>query len=200
MGQALGVDGKMAKQQVAKSQKSRDDFIREAFALMAEAGTADALTIDLLCKRLAVSKGSFYWHFKGRGPLIEALVESWSGQFQTAIHAALEMQTQDNGRSVVEEITHFWLGSNMSDIDRVMRHWAQHDPRVAEAVCSADRLFLDFLRHGIESLGFTAKEAHRRARLMMSIGIAEPALSHLPRADDIEQEMTWVLKQILEIG
>lgn len=181
----------------AKVRRSKQDFINEAFELIAEAGTAEALTIDSLCLRLGVSKGSFYWHFKSRDSLIETLVEAWSGNFHLVIHSAIEAQTADNGRTVIEEISYYWLSSNMSKLDQVMRHWAQHDDRVCKAVCRADELLLKFLKNNIIKLGYDEKDAHRRARLMMAIGIAEPSLAHLPKEDTDEVELQWILDSVL---
>ncbi len=181
----------------ASGRKSKQDYIDEAFKLIADAGTAEALTIDSLCVRLGVSKGSFYWHFKSRDVLIDALIDAWSGNFHLAIHAGIEAQTVDNGRTVIEEISYYWLSSNMSKLDQVIRHWAQHDARVYDAVCRADKLLLGFLKNNIKTLGFSDEEAYRRARLMMAIGIAEPMLRHLPRADTDAKEMEWMLNGVL---
>ncbi|GAA4096700.1 TetR/AcrR family transcriptional regulator [Zhongshania borealis] len=181
----------------ASGRKSKQDYIDEAFKLIADAGTAEALTIDSLCVRLGVSKGSFYWHFKSRDVLIDALIDAWSGNFHLAIHAGIEAQTVDNGRTVIEEISYYWLSSNMSKLDQVIRHWAQHDARVYDAVCRADKLLLGFLKNNIKTLGFSDEEAYRRGRLMMAIGIAEPMLRHLPRADTDAKEMEWMLNGVL---
>jgi AcrR family transcriptional regulator len=39
-----------------------DDWVQAGFAILAEEGIK-ALKIDRLCRRLDVTKGSFYWHF-----------------------------------------------------------------------------------------------------------------------------------------
>jgi AcrR family transcriptional regulator len=39
-----------------------DDWVQAGFAILAEEGMT-ALKIERLCSRLAVTKGSFYWHF-----------------------------------------------------------------------------------------------------------------------------------------
>jgi Bacterial regulatory proteins, tetR family len=43
------------------SRLSVDDWIQAGFAILAEEGIK-ALKIDRLCRRLGVTKGSFYWH------------------------------------------------------------------------------------------------------------------------------------------
>jgi len=47
------------------------DWAEAALQLIAEAGLS-ALTVDTLAKRLGVTKGSFYWHFRGRSDLLTA--------------------------------------------------------------------------------------------------------------------------------
>ncbi len=36
-----------------------------------------AYAIELLAKKLQVTKGSFYWHFKDRRDLVDAVLEEW---------------------------------------------------------------------------------------------------------------------------
>jgi AcrR family transcriptional regulator len=52
------------------------DWAEAALQLIAEAGLA-ALTIDALATRLGVTKGSFYWHFRGRSDLLAAALDRW---------------------------------------------------------------------------------------------------------------------------
>jgi AcrR family transcriptional regulator len=35
------------------------------------------LRVEVLAKRCGVTKGSFYWHFKDRQALLEALLDHW---------------------------------------------------------------------------------------------------------------------------
>jgi AcrR family transcriptional regulator len=52
------------------------DWAEAALQLIAEAGLG-ALTVDALAARLGVTKGSFYWHFKGRSELLSAALGRW---------------------------------------------------------------------------------------------------------------------------
>jgi len=49
-------------QSETSSRLSVDDWMQAGFAILAEEGIK-ALKIDRLCRRLGVTKGSFYWHF-----------------------------------------------------------------------------------------------------------------------------------------
>src|SRR5258708_34118503 len=52
------------------------DWAGAALQLIAEAGLG-ALTVEALAARLGVTKGSFYWHFKGRSELLSPALDRW---------------------------------------------------------------------------------------------------------------------------
>jgi AcrR family transcriptional regulator len=52
------------------------DWAEASLQFIAEHGLG-ALTVDALARRLGVTKGSFYWHFKGRQDLLVAALQRW---------------------------------------------------------------------------------------------------------------------------
>jgi AcrR family transcriptional regulator len=64
------------------------DWIEGALQLIAEAGLS-ALTIGTLAARLGVTKGSFYWHFKGRSELLTGALKQWEHRATTETIAGL---------------------------------------------------------------------------------------------------------------
>ncbi len=52
------------------------DWAEAALQMIAESGLG-ALTVDALAKRLGVTKGSFYWHFRTRADLLGAALVRW---------------------------------------------------------------------------------------------------------------------------
>jgi AcrR family transcriptional regulator len=52
------------------------DWAEAALHFIAEVGLG-ALTVEALAARLGVTKGSFYWHFKGRSDLLSAALGRW---------------------------------------------------------------------------------------------------------------------------
>lgn len=66
--------------EAAKSTKARlgrAEWIEAALDALARDGAA-GLRVEPLAKRLGVTKGSFYWHFKDRNALLAAALESWA--------------------------------------------------------------------------------------------------------------------------
>jgi AcrR family transcriptional regulator len=54
----------------------RDDWIRGALDLLSSTGV-EGVKIVPLAERLGVTSGSFYWHFKNRRELQDALLDYW---------------------------------------------------------------------------------------------------------------------------
>jgi AcrR family transcriptional regulator len=147
---------------------TRDDWIRAALLALADGGTA-AVAVEPLAARLGATKGSFYWHFRDRGELIAAALESWE---RTA--------TDD----LVTE-----LGAIEDPVERLHRGFAmamaleedQHpdvrllpsvsDPLVAPVAARVQEKRLRFLARTFRELGFPAAEARRRAMLANSLYI-----------------------------
>ena len=68
------------------SRLSREDWVSAAAERLRERG-ARTVSVEAIARALGVSKGSFYWHFKDRSALIEALLEGWEKLATTAIIA-----------------------------------------------------------------------------------------------------------------
>lgn len=58
------------------------DWAEAALQMIAESGLS-ALTVDALAARLGVTKGSFYWHFKGRTELLRSALSRWEERTTT---------------------------------------------------------------------------------------------------------------------
>jgi AcrR family transcriptional regulator len=73
------------------------DWAEAALQLIAEAGLG-ALTVDTLAARLGVTKGSFYWHFKGRSELLIAALARWEQRATTEAIRGLSAVTDARQR------------------------------------------------------------------------------------------------------
>jgi AcrR family transcriptional regulator len=65
------------------------DWAEAALQLVAETGLS-GLTVDALAARLGVTKGSFYWHFKGRADLLAAALQRWEQRATTETMKGLD--------------------------------------------------------------------------------------------------------------
>lgn len=127
------------------SRAHRDKWLAEGLQILASEGV-EAISVDLLVARLAVSKASFHWHFGDRAAFLEALVDYWR-----------ERALDTDGRQ---------LFAADPRADRAMRAWAVSDAKVAAAVSAVDAGRLARLT---EIHRATSREPERAARLEYAV-------------------------------
>jgi AcrR family transcriptional regulator len=79
----------MAKKESTKPRLGREAWIEAALDALAREGEA-GLRVEPLAKRLNVTKGSFYWHFKDRDALLAAALDAWAEGRVAAIRRQTE--------------------------------------------------------------------------------------------------------------
>jgi AcrR family transcriptional regulator len=73
------------------------DWSEAALQLIAEKGLR-ALTVSTLAARLGVTKGSFYWHFRGRAELLAGALARWEQRTTTEAITGLNAVTDARRR------------------------------------------------------------------------------------------------------
>ena len=142
-------------------------WIAAAFDALADAGI-DAVRVEPLAKSLAITKGSFYWHFADRRALIDAMLAAWSeGRI-----AAIRQQTGRGEpaavlRTLADLYTHHANLRGLA-IELAIRSLARSDERAAKAVRDVDRERLAHVGKLFAGLGWPRGEAQARAILFYS--------------------------------
>lgn len=139
-------------------------------------GGVAAVRVERLAAGLGISKGSFYWHFRDRGELLDALLEHWAREMTDAeferidaLKGGLAVRLLALARDVLEK--------GMGRYDPAIRAWAGTDRKVAAAVARVDRTRLQALKALFEQSGFKTSEAGARARLFYTFLLGEPQVS-----------------------
>lgn len=145
---------------------TRDDWLEAARAILIEDGVSE-VKILTLSNRLGVSRSSFYWYFKDRTDLLEALLTHWEETNTAHLirHTTLPAQT-------ITEAVALYFRCFLDDrffnhrVDFAIREWSRRDARVHDMVARNDRTRQEaicamFLRHG-----YDAEEADIRARIL----------------------------------
>jgi AcrR family transcriptional regulator len=150
--------------------QSRDDWVDAAWQLLGEAGV-DGVRVEALARKLGVTKGSFYWHFKNRQDLIDALFDRWFGLREESHDDFLRDNPtpQDRLWKVIERgITRGTRGHAAA-----LRLWAQHHPEAAGRITEADSIRRRFFIEQFRALGHDDRTAEVRAEVYMAIISAE---------------------------
>jgi AcrR family transcriptional regulator len=152
--------------------ESRRTYLIAARELLAEQGS-DGLTVEALCRRLGVTKGSFYWHFDGMSALVEALATQWEQGHRSRL-AAADHEPQPPAR----------LGRLLDELLQVpdpaagaIRAWAHTEPVLGDAVRRIDRMRRDSFASAIrDATADPAAEEMAELMLGLTIGLQESPL------------------------
>ena len=110
-------------------------FFNAAFKVLGDAGH-EALTVDSLCARLKVTKGSFYHHFANTTEFIAGLLQCWENTFDQLLQMT---DTLDLARLFEAA----WLAAvnRPWEAEAALRSWANSNPMVAAAVRRVDQKY-----------------------------------------------------------
>jgi AcrR family transcriptional regulator len=136
------------------------DWAEAALQLVAESGLR-ALTVSRLAARLGVTKGSFYWHFKGRDELLAAALGRWQQRATSDTMKALD--EVPDPRTRLELI----LGA-ASQPPRARSLYASlaqagEHPLVRKALSGVASARISYLERCYVEMGLAAAEARARA-------------------------------------
>ena len=155
---------------------SADDWIELGYAILAEDGFKQ-IKIDTVCKRMGVTKGSFYWHFKDIAAYRSALVARW-GEWSDEEHqnfaALADLPPRDRLLGLIAQLTspRHWM------IERAMREWARSDPNAGASIRTSDRRAREVVRRCLLDHGMDPKTASVRSNWIFAMGIGALHLSY----------------------
>lgn len=157
------------RQGAATSRLTVDDWVQAGFAVLAEEGIT-ALKIDRLCNRLAVTKGSFYWHFSDIAGYRATLIDAW-GELRDADRRHFAEMADAAPRKRLSQMMSSLLSTRHWTLERAMREWARSDDAVAASVRAADQRVVDAVRQAFVDHGFDREEADLRANATFAAGV-----------------------------
>lgn len=164
------------------SRLSRADWITAALEALQVGGLA-SVSVEPLAKHLGATKGSFYWHFRGREDLIAAALERWEHEGTDDVTAAVDTASGPARRLRALAATTL-AGDDRPDLSVVLLPDAGH-PLVAAALERVTRRRMDYLTEQLQALGVDEQESRARALLAYTtfLGYSQLRL-HLPAALD----------------
>ena len=153
----------MPEQKKKTRRVSKAQWLDMALEVLETDGIA-GVRIEILAKRLEISKSGFYWHFKNRDHLLKDVLDYWS-------HELTEVATENpqllslKPKSRLIKTAEMILEHDLTRYEIPIRQWALQDAVAARAVRKVNRLRLDFLRGAFSELGFTGDDLDMRAML-----------------------------------
>lgn len=169
----------------AHARLSAADWERGALEMIAQEGV-DALAVEALARRLGVTKGSFYWHFRNREALLQAALNRWEagddGELQQHIGA-----TGDPPRQRLGALFRWVSGEAQAHRIYAALLQALDHPLVQPTMTRVSQRRMDFLETAFREGGLDSGAARHRARLtyaayvgflQLNLTLELPHLSH----------------------
>lgn len=143
---------------------SRELWLTAAKQALLETGL-DAVKIQPLASRLNISRTSFYWFFKDRGALLDALLEEWDAKNTGAFADASDAYAETITEAILNLIAVFHDEALFEpQLDFAIRGWAHQSTEVMTRVNASDKIRLDAIRRMFERFGYERSDADVRAR------------------------------------
>ena len=142
-----------------------EDYYREAFDVLGESGS-EALTINALCERLQVTKGSFYHHFGSMPAFIDALLLFWESEHSDRLIAISKAQPDPTLR--INTLVDIALSLPHAS-EAAIRAWARSNTDVKDVTVRVDRRRERHITDAIVALGLERPPAKLLARMTMNL-------------------------------
>ncbi|NHZ36144.1 TetR/AcrR family transcriptional regulator [Massilia sp. CCM 8692] len=149
---------------------SRETWLDFGLAVLREDGP-QALKADPLCKRMGVSRGSFYWHFDSAASFALAVLERWESIATDQIIGSIALAATDAParlRLLLVNVGQLDVGL----YDAINTLGAQ-DPGAAQVLRRVHERRVAFVASLLVEAGFDAPEAGTRAQLIYAWAMGE---------------------------
>ncbi len=158
---------------------TREDWLNLALDTLISDGV-EQVKILALREKLGVSRSSFYWYFKSRQELLDALLQHW----QDTNTASLVEQAIAPAETITAAVCNIFKTTVNpalfdSSLDFAIRDWARRSGKVRHILDQSDDTRLSALAAMFERFGYDVLDARTRARVLyyMQIGYEEADLS-----------------------
>lgn len=183
----------------ARNQLTPEDWIHAARALLVSR-SIDAVRVEVLAKELAVTRGSFYWHFKDRDDLLHRMLEAWRDEATEQIIYRFERRNLSPRDLIRDLLALPFRGASAQEAastELAIRAWARRDERVRQILDEVDAKRLSYISQCFSALGFGIAEARARAFALYSYDLSESLLSSQGTDAQKSERRTFMEKLLL---
>ncbi len=142
---------------------SKDAWLDAAYTVLTQNGV-DAVKIMTLARLTSLTRTGFYWHFKDRADLLEAMVQRWEQHNTGNLVAKTELPAQTITEAMLN-LFDCWLDASLFDapLDLAIRNWARNDSDLNARLDRADKQRIDAIAGIFVRFGHSRVQAQVRA-------------------------------------
>jgi AcrR family transcriptional regulator len=172
----------------------RDQWVEAGLQALADGGPA-AVRVEVLAKKLGVTKGGFYGYFADRDALLAAMLDAWERESVDEVIDRVEREGGDPRTKIARAGVLTFSGDRLLPIDLAIRDWARRDQAVAERLRRVDNRRMSLLREMIGTFCPDAGEVEARSLLAFCVAIGR----HFLAADHGDSTRDEVLARAVDL-
>lgn len=184
----------------ARTSLTPETWIEAATQVLVDQGI-DHVRVDALATQLAVTRGSFYWHFRDREDLLRRVLQAWRESATEQLTRRLETASTDPREQLRDVISLPFRGraaARAARIELAIRAWARRDEMARQAVDEADASRIAYHTQVFAALGFAPVEAAQRAFVLYSYEVAESLLTRQGSAAQKQARCAFMLRLAMQ--
>jgi AcrR family transcriptional regulator len=169
---------------------SRKIWIYRALQKLTDEGI-DKVSIAALARDLSVTKGSFYWHFKDRADLLQAMLEHWEKTGSEVVFKEVDRIGGD-GELRLKHMSSiiFKRYGDQLNLELALRDWGRKDPKIWGIIAREDERRMDYMRELFGEIYEDPKIAEAKAWLLFSFYVGEIIIA-APIKEQNREELLW---------
>lgn len=152
--------------EVSSNRTTKEDWLNLAIETLIAEGM-DQVKIQVMAKKLNVSRSSFYWFFASIHDLQDQLLDYWLRK-NTGPIIERAMRPAPTINRAVCNVFECWIDDSlfMPDLDVAVRFWGRHEAKIRAVLDESDRQRMEALTRMFARYGYSEDEAVTRARVI----------------------------------
>ena len=153
---------------------TRDRWIEAGLEALRRDGPA-ALAADPMARKLGVSRGSFYWHFKSALDFQAAVLGGWEQQWTNRVIAAVDQVALGPRKRLLALIEK--TGGEDASVYASAKRMARLHPELLDLMTRVDERRTEFVSSLLAEGGVPAKAAMQRAQVIYAWAMGQMLIS-----------------------
>ncbi len=179
-------------------QLDRTGWIEAALDMLAAQGM-EGMRVEVLAKNFGVTKGSFYWHFKDRQDLFNAVLQIWKEGRIRDINKQTSAAPGKEREQLAQVIDVYSANRNRKGIaiELAVREWARRDTQAATVVEEVDTYRLECTRKLFVASGVSDDEAKSRSLLLYAYVFGQSLMAYDRYDPKVIDFKRWIAGRIV---
>ncbi len=161
---------KMSRKTNGRVHLTKEDWLHAALEELNSSGI-DAVKVLPLAKKLGVTRGSFYWHFKDREELLRAMLAYWEEVLTDSV-IGQAMTSTDTPQQQLENVLSNVLLNRQNRYDTAIAAWTMSNRSAAKHYAKVIRKRLRFIASLMLEAGQPQEVADFRAGMLLGFVVS----------------------------